>query len=126
MDRTKDPNDRWNELGDLESGLGGPYVGAGAAVEQPSRILHPVHAATLTPDERISHEVVHSLDVHPGVSARELAVTVSGGEVTLRGAVEDDGMRAAAEELTRQISGVTSVLNHLRVEHSSLNVRPRR
>ncbi len=118
-------NDRWSHLGEMESGLGGPFVGAGAVVEQPSRILRPGEAAACTPDERIAREVGHTLDVHPGVWARDLSVAVSCGEVTLRGTVEDDGMRGAAEELARQVPGVTSVVNHLRVEHSVLQVRNR-
>jgi osmotically-inducible protein OsmY len=118
--------DRWKHFGEMVSGLGGPFVGAGAVVEQPSRILHPGREAASTPDERMTLEVAHALDVHPGVWARELSVAVSGGEVTLRGVVEDDGMRVAAGELALQVCGVTSVVNHLRVEHSSMHVRHRR
>ena len=116
---------RWIHLSEMESGLGGPFVGAGAVVEQPSRILHPVTGQPCTPDERIAHEVLHALDVHPGIWARDLAVAVSCGEVALRGSVEDDAMRAAAEELARNVPGVGSVVNHLRVEHSTLHVHRR-
>ncbi len=126
MERPPLPQDRWDHLGEMESGLGGPYVGAGAVVEQPSRVMHPEETGRSSPpDGAIEAAVRHALDVHPGVWARELSVSVASGAASLRGVVEDEGMRGAAEELTRQVEGVTSVVNHLRVEHSSLQVRRR-
>lgn len=126
-ERQRLPEERWDHLGEGESGLGGPYVGAGAVVEQPSRILKPgAEARRCDPDAEMEAAVRHALDGHPSVWARELSVAVRCGAVTLRGVVEDDAMRAAAEELARGVEGVTAVVNHLRVEHSSLQVRNRR
>lgn len=118
--------ERWIRLGDLESGLGGPYVNAGAVVEEPSRILHrdalPHGRAR---DEAIVSAVAHLLAAHPAVLARGLSVTVTCGEVTLRGAVEDEPMRAAAGELVRSVAGVEGVVNLLRLERSALDASDR-
>jgi osmotically-inducible protein OsmY len=42
-----------------------------------------------------------------------ILVAVSGGVVTLEGAVENERQRADAEALVRRFRGVTSVFNHV-------------
>jgi hypothetical protein len=126
MESRQESNERWIRLGELESGLGGPYVGAGAVVEEPSRLFHHDQTLAPPPDEAIATAVLHLLDLHPAVLARELSVSVSSGVVSLRGVVDDEAMRVAAQELARTVPGTREVVNHLRIEHSSLDVKHRR
>lgn len=66
-------------------------------------------------DERIQEDVNDRLADDPYVDASELEVTVSGGEVTLSGTVDDRQSRRRAEDLAEQVSGVSYVQNNIRV-----------
>jgi osmotically-inducible protein OsmY len=52
----------------------------------------------------------------PAVRGRDIDVTASNGVVTLRGAVPDEQGRQQAENLARNVDGVTEVCNELRVD----------
>ena len=66
-------------------------------------------------DERLKEEVCDRLTADPDIDARELAVTVKDGEVTLEGCVLDRQLKRGAEDCIESISGVRHVHNHLRV-----------
>jgi hypothetical protein len=66
-------------------------------------------------DERIEEEVNDRLTRHPGIDASEIEVSVSNGEVTLRGTVSNRQQKRAAEDCVEEVFGVENVQNQLRV-----------
>ncbi len=66
-------------------------------------------------DHRILEDVNDRLSDDPFVDATEIEATVSNGEVTLAGLVEDRGMKRRAEDIAEAVSGVKNVENRLRV-----------
>lgn len=66
-------------------------------------------------DERIREDVNERLTDHPDVDASEVQATVSNGEVTLTGTVDDRQAKRHAEECAWGVSGVREVHNQLRV-----------
>ncbi|MDE2486546.1 MAG: BON domain-containing protein [Alphaproteobacteria bacterium] len=67
-------------------------------------------------DERISEEVHERLTDDSWVDASNISVSVSGGEVTLSGTVENREAKHRAERIVEDISGVSHVQNNLRVD----------
>lgn len=70
-------------------------------------------------DERISDEVHERLTEDPYVDASNISVSVSGGEVTLSGTVENREAKHRAERCVEDISGVSHVQNNLRIEQGN-------
>lgn len=70
-------------------------------------------------DERITEDVNERLTQDPHIDAEDIEVSVSSGEVTLEGTVEDRRSKRMVEDLVEQISGVKNVINHLRLKSSS-------
>jgi hypothetical protein len=66
-------------------------------------------------DERILEDVNDRLTEEPRVDASEIQVDVQGGEVTLTGTVGSREERRRAEDVAEGASGVTYVMNNLRV-----------
>jgi hypothetical protein len=66
-------------------------------------------------DERIREDVCERLEDNPELDASDIEVTVSGGEVTLKGEVSDRRDKRIAEDCTEGISGVKDVTNQIRV-----------
>ena len=66
-------------------------------------------------DERILEDVNDRLTEDPRVDASEVQVDVQGGEVTLTGTVGSREERRRAEDVAEGASGVTYVMNNLRV-----------
>jgi hypothetical protein len=64
-------------------------------------------------DERILEDVSERLEEHGDLDASDVSVTVSGGEVTLEGAVDGRRSRRLAEDLAHSVSGVRDVHNRL-------------
>jgi hypothetical protein len=79
----------------------GPYVGKGPKGYQRK-------------DERILEDVCESLSADPHVDATNIEVEVNGGEVTLRGTVQDRQMKRRAEDRAEEVRGVKDVHNELR------------
>jgi osmotically-inducible protein OsmY len=67
-------------------------------------------------DERISDEAHERLTDDPWVDATMIAISVSGGEVTLSGTVENREAKHRAERCVEDISGVNHVQNNLRID----------
>jgi hypothetical protein len=65
-------------------------------------------------DERIREDVYERLMEHPGIDTSDIDVTVSHGEVTLEGTVDDRWEKRLAEDLAESVSGVSDVHNRLR------------
>lgn len=70
------------------------------------------------PDEEIWREVCDRLSDDRHLDAREIEVDVRGGEVTLRGMVEDRDQKRRAEDLA-EVAGVVDVHNHLTIRNRS-------
>lgn len=85
---------------------GGPHRGKGPAGYQRS-------------DERIRERVCESLTDDDEIDASDIAVTVSRGEVTLSGTVDDRRAKRGAEDCAYSATGVRDVQNRLRVRDDS-------
>jgi osmotically-inducible protein OsmY len=66
-------------------------------------------------DERINDDVHERLTDDPWLDASEISISVSGGEVTLSGTVDNRESKHRAERLVEDISGVNHVQNNLRL-----------
>jgi len=74
-------------------------------------------------DERIRDDVNDRLTDHGHLDASDIELTVSGGEVTLNGAVTRREDKRRAEDLAEQVSGVKHVQNNLRVRDAALSAK---
>jgi osmotically-inducible protein OsmY len=79
----------------------GPYAGQGPQGYQRS-------------NDRIKEDVCERLTQHGHIDATNIEVSVSNGEVTLRGTVENREMKRRAEDAVESVSGVQDVRNELR------------
>ncbi|HEY3947739.1 BON domain-containing protein [Phenylobacterium sp.] len=75
-------------------------------------------------DERISEDAHERLTEDSWLDASNVAVSVSGGEVTLSGTVEHREAKHRAERIVEDISGVAHVQNNLRVEKGNYFTSP--
>jgi len=66
-------------------------------------------------DERVREDVCAYLSAHPGIDTSDMEVTVSNGEVTLEGTVDDRFEKRMAEDLAEAVPGVRDVHNRLRL-----------
>lgn len=66
-------------------------------------------------DDRIEEEVNEILTRHGDIDASEIEVKVQNGEVTLTGSVDDRRTKRDVEDAIESCSGVTDVINHLKV-----------
>ena len=69
-------------------------------------------------DERIREDLNERLSDHPDIDASEIEVTVSNGEVTLRGTVDNRHEKRLAEDLAENVRGVKDVHNEVKVSRS--------
>lgn len=69
-------------------------------------------------DERIREDANDRLTDDPRVDARNVTVSVEGGELTLSGTVPNRDAKRRAEDCVEAISGVSHVQNNLRVQAS--------
>jgi osmotically-inducible protein OsmY len=70
-------------------------------------------------DERIKEDINDRLSDDPFVDASDIDVTVSNGEVTLTGTVDERSSKRRAEDLAESVSGVKNVENRIRVSTTS-------
>lgn len=66
----------------------------------------------------IREAVCEALTAREDIDASNIDVTVTGGEVTLSGTVEDERTKRIAEAAATQCSGVTDVSNQLTIERT--------
>lgn len=74
-------------------------------------------------DERIQEDVNDRLYDDPWLNATDIEVEVQGGDVVLKGTVEDRQAKRRAEDICESVSGVKNVENRLRVVKESKPVR---
>lgn len=67
-------------------------------------------------DDRVREDVNERLTNDPRIDATDIEVEVAGGEVTLRGHVDDRRTRRLAEECIEDVPGVRDVKNELKAE----------
>jgi len=70
-------------------------------------------------DERIKDDINDRLSDDPFVDASEIEVTVTSGEVTLTGTVDQRSAKRRAEDIAEDVSGVKNVENRIRVGQTS-------
>jgi osmotically-inducible protein OsmY len=70
-------------------------------------------------EERIREDICERLMDHGEIDASDIDVKVKGNEVTLEGTVTDWRTKRRAEEVIQDVSGVSDVLNNLRVKPAS-------
>ncbi|MBS0333746.1 MAG: BON domain-containing protein [Proteobacteria bacterium] len=75
-------------------------------------------------DERISEDAHERLTDDSWLDASNISVSVSGGEVTLSGTVENREAKHRAERIVEDIAGVTHVQNNLRVDKGNYFTSP--
>ena len=75
-------------------------------------------------DERISDDAHERLTDDTWLDASSIAVSVSGGEVTLSGTVETREAKHRAERIVEHLSGVNHVQNNLRLAKGSFFTSP--
>ncbi len=75
-------------------------------------------------DERIKEDVNDRLADDPFIDATDIEVTVSNGEVTLMGMVDERSEKRRAEDLAESVSGVRNVENRLRTGRVSGSGNP--
>lgn len=75
-------------------------------------------------DERISDDAHQRLTDDPWLDASNVNVSVSGGELTLSGTVENREAKHRAERCVEDISGVTHVQNNLRIDQGGFLTSP--
>ena len=78
------------------------------------------------PDERINEEAHERLTDDPWLDASNISVSVSGGEVTLSGTVENREAKHRAERIVEDLSGVRHVQNNLRIQEGNPLTTPSR
>src|SRR5262245_7976366 len=76
---------------------------------------NPQSSGSAIHDASITAAVKLSLAFEPGVRAIGVNVDTNGGVVTLRGEVSNESERQLATKVAEDVSGVTEVVNELRV-----------
>jgi len=66
-------------------------------------------------DRDIQYNVESELFAYPDVDETEIAVTVTGGTVTLSGYVRRYVDKCGAEDAVKRVRGVSAVANHIQV-----------
>ncbi|HEX7809264.1 MAG TPA: BON domain-containing protein [Thermoanaerobaculia bacterium] len=69
-------------------------------------------------DERLRELISERLADHDAIDASEIEVTVTNGEVTLVGTVDDRRTKRLAEDLAESVGGVHDVHNQLKVDRA--------
>lgn len=70
------------------------------------------------PPQRIYEDICDRLTDHPLIDASDIEVQIAGVEIILAGSVDNRVTASRAEAVAREVSGVTSVRNALRVRET--------
>jgi osmotically-inducible protein OsmY len=70
-------------------------------------------------DDRIKEDINDRLSDDPFIDASDIDVTVTNGEVTLSGTVDERSSKRRAEDIAENVSGVKNVENRIRVGSTS-------
>lgn len=72
---------------------------------------------TVATDQELQSKVIDKLHWDDRVNAADVGVTVEDGKVTLRGTVPSYRAKSIAEADTKELEGITDVINHLQVRY---------
>jgi len=70
-------------------------------------------------EDELAERVKAALKADPAADTLELAVSVDGNMVTLKGSVESWQEKRLAEKVVRSVTGVAMVLNHINIEYTA-------
>lgn len=76
-------------------------------------------------DDRIREDICDRLTHHHDIDATDIEVSVSNGEVTLSGLVDDRNAKWLAEDLVERVPGVNEVRNQIRTARSKIPLNQR-
>jgi len=106
------------------SAFGSPYDesrgGQGVSVRQGNQYSGRGPKGYSRSDERIREDVCERLTYDPQVDASDITVTVSNGEVTLEGEVENRHQKRRAEDVVERVNAVKDVHNQLKARRGLL------
>lgn len=71
----------------------------------------------------LQEEIIEELAFDPAIASDDVAVTVAGGVVTLRGTVPTLGQKWAVEDAVKRVRGVEGLANELSVDIPTLHAR---
>ncbi len=80
-----------------------------------SSMIGPAEASLFRSNEQIRDDVWEYISLNDAIRRKDIDVSVEGGIVTLRGRVNSDIAREAAEKAAREALGVIGVRNELEV-----------
>jgi len=75
-------------------------------------------------DDALEQEVKAKITAEPGLATQSINVAVKDGVVTLSGSVNSQANKTRAEEITKGVKGVKSVVNSLTVKPPVVNATP--
>ena len=78
----------------------------------------------MKPDSEIERDVKEELGWNPDLDAKDIAVSVDGGVVTLTGFVKSYTEKYGAEAAAKRVAGVIAVANDLEVRMPAVDERP--
>jgi hypothetical protein len=87
-----------------------------AAAAAPTVTTKPAEASSLIDDIKLEEQVQEKLLQTPELAHAVINAKVRGGQVTLSGEVEHPSMKALAEQLVKQVKGITKVINEITIE----------
>lgn len=80
-----------------------------------SSMIGPAEASLFRSNEQIRDDVWQYISLNDAIRRKDIDVSVEGGIVTLRGRVNSEIAREAAEKAAREALGVIGVRNELEV-----------
>jgi osmotically-inducible protein OsmY len=95
-------------------------MGLGSA-QQASAVCPPAREAENDDDRQLRDKIENRLRDPGGLDMTKIRVSVVHGSVRLEGISEHRFARTRAEQLTREMEGVSSVDNHISVQPTSAN-----
>ena len=87
-------------------------------VAPPPTAIPPARSTTTVDDSVLVDQVKRKILDSSELASATIEVSVDAGQVTLRGEVNNEAMRALAEQLAKQVKGVKSVSNRIKVKIS--------
>src|SRR5262249_42182763 len=98
--------------------------GAPPATAPASRPAVTVTATTAASDSTLAQQIRQRILDSSELAGSTIEISVSSGQVTLNGEVNNEGLRALAQQLARQVNGGKGVNNRIRVRATATTAPP--